>query len=109
MTDRELELLKEKIISYVVDRYNNGDTDFEECIILNEDDDNSPCADIDGNIYVDSYDEDDGRCGYMNGTGACVITSVDVVMNIKVYDGDYNPFNIDTREIEELIEKEITW
>ena len=31
MTDKELELLKEKIISYVVDLYNNGDTDFEEC------------------------------------------------------------------------------
>lgn len=109
MKQNELELLKEKIIDYVVDCGRNGDEHINECVVLDDDNEYSPYADIEGYVRVNGYTEDDYTCGYMNGTGAFVVTSVDVNLKIQVYDENEIPVNIDENEIYAAIESELKW
>lgn len=104
MKQNELELLKEKIIDYVVDCGHNGDEHIDTCVALDEMQENSPSASVEGHICVDGYVEDDFHCGYMNGTGAFVVTSVSVSLNINVYDENDEEVDIDEYEIESAIE-----
>ena len=60
-------------------------------------------------MRVNGYTEDDYTCGYMNGTGAFVVTSVDVNLKIQVYDENEIPVNIDENEIYAAIESELKW
>ena len=104
MKQNELELLKEKIIDYVVDCGHNGDEHVDTCVALYETQDNSPSASVEGHIRVDGYVEDDFHCGYMNGTGAFVVTSVSVSLNISVYDENDEEIDFDEYELENAIE-----
>lgn len=104
MKQNELELLKEKIIDYVVDCGHNGDEHIDTCVALDEMQENSPYASVEGHICVDGYVEDDFHCGYMNGTGAFVVTSVSVSLNISVYDENDEEVDIDEYEIESAVE-----
>lgn len=109
MKQNELELLKEKIIDYVVDCGRNGDEHINECVVLDDDNEYSPYADVEGHVRVNGYTEDDYTCGYMNGTGAFVVTSVDVNLKIQVYDENEIPVNIDENEICAAIESKLKW
>lgn len=104
MKQNELELLKEKIIDYVVDCGHNGDEHIDTCIDLDETQENTPSASVEGYLRVDGYVEDDFHCGYMNGTGAFVVTSVSVSLNISVYDENDEEVDIDEYEIESAVE-----
>ena len=104
MNQNELELLKEKIIDRVVDCRRNGDEHIDTCILLDETQENTPSASVEGHIYVDGYVEDDYTCGYMNGTGAFVVTSVSVSLNISVYDENDEEIEFDKYELENAIE-----
>lgn len=104
MKQNELELLKEKIIDYVVDCGHNGDEHIVTCIDLDETQENSPSASVEGHICVDGYVEDDFHCGYMNGTGAFVVTSVSVSLSISVIDENDEEVDVDEYEIESAIE-----
>lgn len=109
MKQNELELLKEKIIDYVVDCGRNSDEHIKGCVVLDDDNEYSPYADVEGYVRVNGYTEDDYTCGYMNGTGAFVVTSVDVNLKIQVYDENEIPVNIDENEIYAAIESELKW
>ena len=104
MKQNELELLKEKIIDCCVDAAHDGQDNIDTCIALDETQDNSPSASVEGHIRVDGYVEDDFHCGYMNGTGAFVVTSVSVSLNISVYDENDEEVDIDEYELENAIE-----
>lgn len=104
MQKNELELLKEKIIDYCVDAAHDGQDNIDTCIALDETQENSPSASVEGHIYVDGYVEDDFHCGYMNGTGAFVVTSVSASLNISVYDENDEEVDIDESELESAIE-----
>ena len=60
-------------------------------------------------MRVNGYREDDYTCGSMNGTGAFVVTSVDVSLKIQVYDENEILVNIDENEICAAIESELKW
>ena len=104
MNKEELELLKEKIIDVCVDCGHNGDEHIDTCIELDETQENTPSAIVEGHISVDGYVEDDFHCGYMNGTGAFVVTSVSVSLSISVYDENDEEVDIDEYEIESAVE-----
>lgn len=104
MTKEELELLKEKIIDVCVDCGHNGDEHIDTCIDLDETQENTPSASVEGHLRVDGYVEDDFHCGYDNGTGAFVVTSVSVSLNISVFDENDEEVDIDEYEIESAIE-----
>lgn len=104
MKREELEILRERIIDYCVDAAHDGQDNIDTCIVLDETQDNSPSASVEGHIYVDGYVEDDFHCGYMNGTGAFVVTSVSVSLNISVIDENDEEVDVDEYEIESAIE-----
>ncbi len=106
MTKEELELLKEKIIDVCVDAGHEGYEGVNNCICLYEDDDrfnNTPYANVDCSIDISGYVEDDFHCGYMNGTGAFVVTNVCVSLKVEAFDKDGTPVDIDEYELEEAI------
>ena len=104
MKREELEILRERIIDCCVDAAHDGQDNIDTCIVLDETQDNSPSASVEGHIYVDGYVEDDYTCGYMNGTGAFVVTSVSVSLSISVIDENDEEVDVDEYEIESAIE-----
>lgn len=106
MNKEELELLKEKIIDVCVDAGHDGREDVNDCVCLYEDDErfnDTPYANVDCSIDIDGYEEDDSHCGYMNGTGAYMVTNVCVSLTVEAFDKDDTPVEINEYELEEAI------
>lgn len=103
MKQEELELLKEKIIDVCVAAGHDGYEGIDECVLLYEDKEDTPYANVNCSIDIDGYDEDDFHCGYMNGTGAYVVTNVCVSLTVEAFDKDDTPVDIDEYELEEAI------
>lgn len=99
---KELNKLEETIIyevsSYMKDTYNTNIRTFVEL-------EDGTTADITGTASYDSYEEDDFRCGYGNGTGYCV-TSASVSLSVKAYDANEKEIEVDEYAIERTIEEE---
>ena len=108
MNQNELELLKKKIVANIIDFAVNNSEDGVGCfkgeVILDEDAENSPYADVDCMVYTDGYREDDYVCGYMCGTNVYIVTSVDIALKIEAYDENGKCVYIDTDEIRDHIE-----
>ena len=105
MKQEELELLKEKIIDVCVAAGHEGYNGVNDCVCLYEDErfNDTPYANVDCSIDIDGYDEDDFHCGYGNGTGAYVVTSVYVCLKVEAFDKDDTTVDIDEYELEEAI------
>lgn len=99
---KELNKLEEAIIyevsSYMKDTYNTDISTFVEL-------EDGTTADITGAVSYNSYEEDDFRCGYGNGTGYCV-TSASVSLSVKAYDANENKIEVDEYAIAKAIERE---
>lgn len=99
---KEFNKLEEAIIyevsSYMKDTYNTDISTFVEL-------EDGTTADITGTASYNSYEEDDFRCGYGNGTGYCV-TSASVSINVKAYDANENKIEVDKYAIAKAIERE---
>lgn len=92
------EIIVCEVSSYMKDTYNTDISTFVEL-------EDGTTADITGTASYNSYEEDDFRCGYGNGTGYCV-TSASVSLSVKAYDANENKIEVNEYAIERAIERE---
>lgn len=102
MTMKELTSLEEAIAyevsSYMRDTYNTDISTFVEL-------EDGTTADITGTASYNSYEEDDCRCGYGNGTGY-VAVSVGISIYVEAYDANDEEIEVHEYAIAKAIERE---
>lgn len=109
MTEKEIkklqDLIEDKVVKFASDC--EEEERFTMEVFLDEDREDTPYADVNGYIGVSGYIEDDYHCGYGNGTGAFVVTSVCCSLDIDAYDENGQYINIDSSAIEQNVKSAI--